>query len=145
VDKPPLNEVEARCIKLLAKLYADGQQVWSRQTALSTIGLTEANYSQVLGLLESIGAIRDVQHNMTEAGRFFSFRTDARAVQIARELEAQEEKENERKDILEQLKVTMKRHPFGGRVTAILALVLLLATAVNQISGALRTLGQLFR
>ena len=139
-----LKGAEIECAKKLAQCYSEGRQLWSRSSDdkpedWEQIGCTESNYEQVLGQMELVGAISDITHCL--GARWYTFTIDPRAVQIARALESQEEKSKEGKDILESIKLTLKKHPVAGWLIAFGAGIVLLATAITQIHGAMKALG----
>src|SRR5437667_1413161 len=57
-----LKGAEVECVKKLAQCYEAGNARWRGSEGWEELGLTEANYIQVLGQMEMIGAISDVCH-----------------------------------------------------------------------------------
>lgn len=133
-----LKGSEIVCVKKLAALFEANKSTW-RSQEWSELGLDGNNYSQVLSLMESIGAITGVIH--TTGGRFFYFTIDVNAVQIARQIERQEEKDNERKDIVELFRLTLRKHPVTAWGTIIGVGLMALIAAANQIITFLRAIG----
>jgi hypothetical protein len=134
-----LKDAEIACVKKLAELYAEGKVEWSGNEGWADVGLSDENYSQVLGMMESIGAISAVSHAM--GAPFFFFNIDVKAVQIAREIEHQEAKSQERKDIVELVKLTLRKHPFTAWAFLIGVGLLGLLAAANQVISFLQNIG----
>ena len=136
-----LKGVEIDCVKMLAKCFEEGKPRWSGTDGWEAIGLTEANYYQVLSLMESIGAIGNVQ--ATSGSLFHYFTITPQAVQIARQIEDQEKKRLEGKDIVEHVKVTLRKHPITGWAAVVLIALVALVTALNQLVSLFKNLGWL--
>jgi hypothetical protein len=138
-----LKGVEIVCVKALAKCFEENRSVWTSPDGWEEIGLTAENYGPVLDLMEMCGAIENVTHTMGD--RFAYFTITPQAVQIAREIEAQDEqrqaKEKEGKDIVEHVKVTLRKHPVMGWLCVVAIALVAVATALNQFLSLFKNLG----
>jgi hypothetical protein len=134
-----LSDVEKTCLKKMAELHEKGERLWKRDLGWESIGLTEESFLPVLSGFQGYGFIENVQHTLRT--RFVMFAISATAVQTARDIAEQEKKLQEGKDIMEHVKVTLRKHPVAGWVIVVFTTVLIVATAITQIAGALKVLG----
>jgi hypothetical protein len=146
-----LSEVEVACLKKLAELFEKGCD--SHDGNPEAIGLTADNYYPVLKMLEQHGFIEDAIH--TTGGFYTLFRINASAVQTVRAIEErtrkQEEEEQrqreeeekrrlERKDIVEYVRVTLRKHPVLGWLCVAGIALTALITVLNQLLSLLKNL-----
>jgi hypothetical protein len=131
-----LKGAEIGCVKILAKSYENGQRAFNYQSDWESIGLTEENFSPVLLMLEHYGIISDAIKDFDI--EFRAFQITPLAVQIARDIEDQEKKKEEPKDIVEGV-TQMARKNRTLATVIIFGLVLTAAlTAVNQFLSILK-------
>lgn len=136
---PTLVGAERDCVRGLAKLFGEGHTSWSSQWTWDRIGLTEANFVPVLGMMERIGAIRNVSH--TSQQRFSFFVIDATAVQLGRTLDEADKKGSERKDIVELVRLTLRKHPIAAWAFIAFMGLSTLITVGNQLVSLLKAFG----
>jgi hypothetical protein len=79
-----------------------------------------------------MGLVKVVQ---PECGPFLAFTITMAGIHEA------EKAENEGTDIVESVKLTLRKHPVAGWFFVAFSAVVALATAVNQIVGALKAIG----
>jgi hypothetical protein len=141
-----LNDTEAACLKKLAERFESGEATWG-VTAMEEMGLTVQNYKTVLSVLERYGYIKDPKHNL-KTGSYGLFTIDASAVLAVRalaeeeknKLTEEEKKKQEGKDIVEHVKVTLRKHPQLGWVVLVLMSATALITVANQLVSLLKNL-----
>lgn len=134
-----LKGAEIDCVKALAKAFEEGKLQWSDDGDLSPLGLTEENFARVMKMMELCGAITEVVH--THDGDFSFFNISPRAVLLARQIEEQEAKSQERKDIVEIVKLTLKKHPLPAWSFLIFTAITFLAVGVHNIIAVLKDFG----
>lgn len=131
-----LQGPEIDCIKALAKLFESGQPDW-RAGDLESLGLTNENYHQVLSQIQMF---RGIASEETDRGDFYWFTIKPEVVQLARKIAEEEKKNQEGKDLVESLKLTLRKHPVTAWGLIVFFAIITLATAITQIGGALKVL-----
>ena len=134
-----LSDVEIVCLKKLAVLFAQGKEWWTCGAGWESIGLTPENFYPVLTSLERYGYINKVTH--TTGSPFSMFKIDASAVQAVRAIAAQEEKRQEGKDIVELVRLTLRKHPVTAWTLILLTALLAVVTGLNQFISLFKNLG----
>jgi hypothetical protein len=144
------SEPEQALIKLLAEWYESGKikirapvgdqkgQMAPLDEIAERLGVEGPRLNALMHTMEDNGLIAEVKH--TQSHRFFQFTIDGRAVQVARSLAR---KESERPDIVEQIRLSLRRHPWTAWPIRVLLAVVFVATGVNQIVQLLKNLGWL--
>lgn len=132
-----LDAVERACVKQLADLFERGETV----VFLEQLDLPAERRTAVLSLMEEFKVIRDVMGDTGE--RFRKFQTTAKASQVAREI-AEEEKV-ERADLIEWVRLTVRRNPWTAWPLILLLAVVFVAAAIHQIHGAVKDVLEWFR
>ena len=108
------NEDEVKCIKCLAKAYATGAgRADLQKEDWETVGVTADNYISVISIMEECGFISGAFHAHR---RFLMFAIEPKVLIAARAVEANELEEAKGKDIVESIKVTLRRHPITARL-----------------------------
>jgi hypothetical protein len=136
------NEREKECVRILAKLFEEGRTfLHNPWEPLAAEGLeVDANsYPVLMDMMEECGAIGEPIH--TSGGRFLAFKVLPAAVQVARAIVAKEKELAAPLDLVEQMKFTSRQKPLIAWPLMALLAIVFLATAVNQIAGALKALG----
>lgn len=137
---PRFREEEIACLKLLGEAFNKGTTRWDGGN-WAEIGLTEENHVSVLRFLNEIGAIEFREEEYVRATVPYSiFSIRAHAAELAREIADKEEESKEGKDIVEIVKLTLKKHPLTAWAFIIFLAITGAATAITQIAGALKAL-----
>lgn len=104
------NEAEVKCVKCLAKAFAEGRLHADMQKGdWESVGVTAENYNGVLSIMEEYGLISKPFHH--GPSRFLMFTVEPKAMVLARAIENKELEDAKGKDIVESIKITLKRHP----------------------------------
>lgn len=133
-----LKGIEVECVKRLAERFERGETHLRIFGKWEQLGLTNENFIPVLTMMVSLGVI---QEDNKHAGQpFRSFAITAKSAILARQIEEHAKKQAERKDIVEIVKLTLRKHP----VTAWSFLVFLaiggLLAFVNQVLTFLKNI-----
>ena len=137
--KITLEGAEADCVLILAARYAKGEMAVKTDGNWPALGLTQENHIPVLTALEHYGIIGDVMSHYG-GSEFAEFTIRPIATQAARSCQARREKENERKDIVEIVRLTLRKHPVTAwSFLAFVAIGALLAF-VNQVLAFLKNI-----
>lgn len=132
-----LQGAEIECAKRLAKWFEEGKD-WVTKD-VDALGLTLQNCDQVLATMELAGIISGAIHST--GGQFDMFRITPRALQAARQIEEQTKKNTEAKDIVESVKLTLRRHPVAGWVFVAFVALGGVLTFANQALTFLKHVG----
>lgn len=131
---PTFSEIEITFLKKLAEQFEMGKIHHHGDT--DSLGLPRASKFAVLKLFEEQGYIKEPIHTV---GDFYSyFLITSKTSQAVRFME---EKKNERKDIVELVRLTLRKHPVTAWCFIALGALLFVATAITQVGGALKVLG----
>lgn len=134
------NEVEKACIRKLAELFRKGELVWDGYSNVESEGVTDENRIAIINMLRRYEFIKDSGTSGGFGGaRLYLITADAE--QAAREFDEWDKKEKERKDVLENLKYTMKRHPVYGWLFVIIAVIGGTSFIIHNVVSALKDLG----
>jgi hypothetical protein len=134
------NEAEVICIKRLAEIFDKGQlllTIDSEDDSDTALNLPPERREAILSTMQDLGIITEVRHSDTVP--FFGFKITSKAAQVARAILEQEK--GAPMDLVEQMRLTLRRKPLVAWPFIILLCILFIATAINQISGALKALG----
>jgi hypothetical protein len=132
---PRLDDAENECVKSLAAHFEKGQ-FWRNFEIENALNLSPEKRNAVLTTMEEMGIITEVTHTTSE--RFFLYKITSKAVQFARARSEQEK--GQPMDIVEQVKLTIRRKPIGAWVIIIFIVLTALFTLINQFLGVLKTL-----
>src|SRR5258708_40290816 len=102
------NAAEIACIKKLAELFENGTEVLDCRRD-DPLGLPPEQRNPILRTMEECGFITDSRHRASSD--FYMLTITAQAVQAAREIRAMEG-EQAQMDLVEQMKLTMRRKPW---------------------------------
>jgi hypothetical protein len=135
------NEAEIACIQELSQRFENGTtRVGTKgdEYFYDADGL-KAEFLPILTILKEHGIISNVTH--THRGKFAVFTITSEAARVAREIAILRKEEEGNKDIVEQFRKSIRRHPITGwGLIAFLAIGFLL-TLANQLVSLLKALG----
>ena len=90
-------------------------------------------------MLEQHGYIGEPMHSPDEPYHYFKI--NASAVQAVRMMESNEKKKLEERDFVENVKVTIRRHPMLGRLCVVGIVLGTIVTVLNQFVSLIKSLG----
>ena len=123
-----LKGAEIACIKELAKRFEEGRV--NTKFKPEEFGLTAEESHPVLLTMQLVGAISEF---WVDDGTVVTI--SANAVQLARQYEAEEAKKKEGKDIVELVKLTLRKHPVTAWAFIIFGVLLALLAAGADIEA----------
>jgi hypothetical protein len=139
-----LSADETACIKKLAEKF-EKNETWinygSENNHPDPLNLPSEKREAILSLMEQMGVINEVRHSSEY--RFFLFRISPQAIQAARLISEQENKKEEPRDIVEQVKTTIRSNRIMAWVIVAFFALAALVTLLNQLLQILKTLGVL--
>lgn len=113
------NEIDS--IRKLAACFEEGQtRRMTREWAKEQLGLDDTGYDTIMRTMEKIGAIEKVDGS-TRSGYATTFCISPYAVQLARQIAAQQQQAQVPPDIVDQFKQRLHRNP----KTAIIVIIAL--------------------
>ena len=141
-----LNADEAACVKQLAERFERNQAVVTLSESTDRPGcyvdpldLPAERREAILSLMEEMGVIVEVEH--ASEIRFFSYSIGPRALQLVRMIAEHETRKEEPRDIVENVKTTVRGHPILAWLIIGFLVLTTLVTFLNQLLQLLKTLG----
>jgi hypothetical protein len=145
-----LSADEIVCVKKMAELYEAGEG-WVKVTGhdpqgnpVDEIGMAvpAEKRTAILGVMEhTLGLILNVRHNSEV--QYSIFQISPTVLQVAREIQAEETKEEEPEDIVDQVQRAARRRPVLAWIIVAFFIITALITLTNQLLQLLKTLGVL--
>lgn len=136
-----LNAEEVACLRCLAKRFESSLPDWTYNDVHEPLGASPEGFGRLIDTMAELGAITNLQKASECPGNVFSFTVAFRAVQLAREIDEEEKKSQEGKDIVELVKNTLRKHPWGGWMCVAGIAIVSLITALNQAVSLGKSLG----
>lgn len=132
-----LQGAELDCILILAKLYAENKMQVVVNGNWESIGLSEANCHPVLTMLAMYRMISEYSHRTPKTA---SFTIEPTVVQAARVHEKNLKAKADGKDIVEIVKLTLRKHPLTAWAFIVFVSFTAILTAINQLIGFLKNI-----
>lgn len=129
-----LNEMEMKCVKLLAEMFERGEVHVEANLSDLVAGdqpdVTPQKRAAVLETMQSIGVIEDA----VDLGhvRYASFTITPKVVQVARAIDAELKERSEPEDIVEKITTAARNRPVIAWLIVGFLVLTAIATLVNQ-------------
>ena len=137
---PIYSDDEMACIKRLVEWVESGRINITRHGGhfaglQEAVGVDHSRMIVILQMLSEHNIITDVKSTKMP---FETFSVTSKAVQIMREIEIVRKREEEGKDIVDQVKNALRRHPIGGWLFVSFLALLALITFANQLISLIK-------
>jgi hypothetical protein len=144
VIDPNISETEKLCIRILAKLFEEGETFLQAPLGMLQergLKVESSEYDSLMRMMETYGAIRDPIN--TFEGGFWGFTITPNSVLIAREIDELERKAKEPEDIVGQVNQQVRKHPVAAWIVIGFVVLAAVLTVISQVLNILNTLGWL--
>lgn len=146
-----LDADEIACVKQLAERFARNEtriDCRARDESedepgclVDPLGLPAEKREAILSVMEDMGVIVEADH--ADGYRFFRYGIAPKVIQVARAICEQENKKEEPRDIVEEVKTAVRSKPVMAWVIIGFFALAALITTINQLLQLLKTLGWL--
>ncbi len=126
-----LNEEEQNCIRFLAKCFSDNKVFIQRDWAIEQMRVDVNKYVTLIRTMEGLGAVYNVSN--TSKGHASSFEISPKVLQLARQLDVEEQKAKAPPDVVEQLQARARQNPCLARLIIIFLILALLIPLLNSL------------
>jgi hypothetical protein len=136
-----LNKTEIECVQRLADMFEQGN-IYLTADFVGEEGELNASPERraaILATMETMGLLADVTHG--DQVRYFSFTITPKAVLLAREIKAMQEKESEPGDVVEQITISARKRPIIAYAIVAFFVLTAAVTLINQALQILQNLG----
>ena len=134
---------ERDCIRLLADWFLRGKTSASRKELIEELGIQPDQYDPLMMVLVERGLVALDDENLEDLEYAPSFSIMPRAVQVARDIERQEQEAEAARDVVKQVESAVRRRWVSGGLKVALLAFGFLITVLNQLVELLQNLGLL--
>jgi hypothetical protein len=135
-----LKGLELDCVKFFAKSFEEGHIEFHGYdpSAIGIQGLTRENCASIFNLLETCGVFAEARYSLD--GDYY-LQIGPRSLLLARQIEEKEAASKEGKDVVESIKLTLKKHPVTAWCFILFTIITASAVGLHNIMEVLRDFG----
>ena len=149
-DSTDLNETETRCLRILARMLAEGRTTLDHELGdviRNELAVSPEEFELTWRMLTQHGAIEKVITD-SPIGSFSAWRISAHVISIVRQIDQQEKQSKEPRDIVERIGESARKNRVMGLIiigfmvlTAIMVFVAAALTIIDKVLDLQKKLG----